>query len=209
MIRLQEWLAAQPKYTAALFETHADGITVQTHRRGASQDRLTLTRHPEFDLTMIEMVESGLIDPDWLGFLYVMFTGSGAALIPRYIGKAEKKGVKNDISVNLVRLRTDPTKFGRWGYNSAYHIGELSHAVFGDAFKPGKHKGNYGRWRDALFATTVPPVLREPVFVHLIPWRTGDRGPSGMVGSVAAVEYELIALAAAAYPAELLNTQGR
>jgi len=209
MIRLQEWLDTQLKYTTLLFETQADGLTVQTHRRGATQDRLTLTRHPEFDLAMIEMVEGGLINPDWLGFMYVMFTGAGAALIPRYIGKAEKKGVKNDVSVNLLRLRTDSTKFGRWGYNSAYHIGELSHAVLGDAFKPGKPQGSYGRWRDALFSSTAPPVLREPVCIHLIPWRSGARGPSGMVGSVAAVEYELIALAAAAYPVELLNTQGR
>lgn len=209
MIRLQDWLDAQPKHTAALFETEADGMTVHTHNRGKAQDRLTLTRHPEFDRAMIEMVESGLSDPDWYGFLYVMFTGAEETLIPRYIGKAEKKGVKNDVSVNLVRLRTDPSKFGRWGYNSAYHLGELSHAVLGDAFKPGKHKSNYGRWRDALFASVVPPILREPVFIHLVPWRSGARGPSGMVGSVAAVEYELIALAAAAYPSELLNTQGR
>lgn len=209
MIRLQEWLTAQPKHTAALFKTGADGLTVQTHGRGKTLNRLTLTRHPEFDRAMIEMVEGGLSDPDWHGFLYVMFTGAGETVIPRYIGKAEKKGVKNDISANLVRLRSDPSKFGRWGYNSAYHIGELSHAVLGDAFKPGPHKGSYGRWRDALFASTVPPVLREPVFIHLIPWHGDARGPSGMVGSVAAVEYELIALAAAAHPSELLNKQGR
>jgi hypothetical protein len=209
VIRLQDWLAAQPKHTAALFETEADSLTVHTHTRGKAQDRLTLTRHPEFDQAMIEMVEGGLSDPDWHGFLYVMCTGAGAALIPRYIGKAEKKGVKHDVSVNLVRLRTDPSKFGRWGYNSAYHFGELSHAVLGEAFKPGKHAGSYGRWGEALFASLMPPVLREPVFIHLIPWRTNARGPSGLIGSVAAVEYELIALAAAEYPVELLNTQGR
>jgi len=88
VISIQAWLAAQPKHTAPVFETAADGLTVRTHVRGKTQDRLTLTRHPEFDRAMIEMVEGGLQDPGWHGFLYVMFTGTGETLIPRYIGKA-------------------------------------------------------------------------------------------------------------------------
>ncbi|GAA4012573.1 hypothetical protein GCM10022631_25390 [Deinococcus rubellus] len=182
---------------------------VRTHLRGKNRNHLTLTCHPNFDAAMMEMVEAGLLDPDWYGFLYVMHIGAGELLIPRYVGKAEKKGVKHEISANLMRIRHSPDKFGRWGYNSAYHLGELSHAVLGEAFKPGLPQKNYGRWRNALFAQTSPPILRAPVWVHLMPWRSGSRGPSGLIGSVAAIEYEVIALAGAAHASELLNVQGR
>ncbi|MGM9322245.1 hypothetical protein [Deinococcus aquaticus] len=209
MIRLQDWLALQEQHTAPLLDTESDELKVHTHQRGRSLDRRTLTRHPTFDRAMIEMVAAGLDEDDWQGFLYVMHTGQGDALIPRYIGKAEKKGVKHPVSANLVRLHSDPSKFGRWGYNKAYHVGELSHAVFGEAFTSGKASANYLRWAAALFVTLDPPVLRAPLWMTLIPWRDGHRGPSGLIGSLAAVEYEVIALAAAAHPAELLNVQGR
>ncbi|AIZ45127.1 hypothetical protein QR90_08445 [Deinococcus radiopugnans] len=209
MTGIQTWLDRQTRHTAPLLATEADGLTVQTHLQGRERKRLTLTRHPDFDAIMIDMVEAGLQDPAWQGFVYVMFTGPEDHLVPRYIGKAERRGVRNTLSANLARIRTNMDKFGRWGYNSAYHLGELSHAVLAGAFKPGPPKRNYTRWRDALFVSSHPPVLRTPVCVHLLPWRCGMRGPSGLVGSVAAVEYELIALAGAAYPAELLNTRGR
>ncbi len=50
----------------------------------------------------------------------------------------------------------NPDKFGRWSYNSAYHLGELSHAVLGEAFNPGRPKRAYGHWRGVLFAQTSP-----------------------------------------------------
>lgn len=209
MMPVTAWLAAQEKLTAPLFDTEDDGVTVRTHRRGTHLDRVTLTRHPAFDAAMIDMVEAGLRDPEWHGFLYVMQTGAGESVVPRYIGKAEKRGVKNAVSANLLRIRTDHAKFGRWGYNRAYHIGELSHAVLGEAFGPGTPARSYVRWRDALFEAVHPPTLKVPVQMHLIPWRTGMRGPSGLVGSVAAVEYEVIALAAHAFPDHLLNIHGR
>lgn len=209
MIHLPEWLAQQEQFLTPLFETAEDGLSVNTHLRGKEKNRLTLTRHPSFDAAMIGMVTAGLEEEDWQGFLYVMHTGEGNDLTPRYIGKAEKKGVTNPVSANLIRIASSPDKFGRWGYNKAYHVGELSHAVLGEAFRPGRAPGKYHRWAAALFETLEPPKLRVPVSMSLIPWRDGMRGPSGLIGSLAAVEYELIALAAAAYPEELLNVQGR
>ena len=131
MTGIQTWLDGQTRHTAPLLATEADGLTVQTHLRGRERRRLTLTRHPDFDAMMIGMVEAGLQDPTWQGFMYVMFTGPEDCLVPRYIGKAEKRGVRNTLSANLARIRTNMDKFGRWGYNSAYHLGELSHAVLG------------------------------------------------------------------------------
>lgn len=160
MTGIQTWLDGQTRHTAPLLATEADGLTVQTHLRGRERRRLTLTRHPDFDAMMIGMVEAGLQDPTWQGFMYVMFTGPEDCLVPRYIGKAEKRGVRNTLSANLARIRTNMDKFGRWGYNSAYHLGELSHAVLGGgAFKSGPPKRNYARWRDALFISSQPPVL--------------------------------------------------
>jgi len=105
-----------------------------------------------------------------VALLYVMHTGTSGTWTPRYIGKAERRGVKHEVSVNLVRLRSDPSKFARWGYHSAYHLGELSHALFGTEFqtsalcpKPVTHAGR----RRCL--PLQPPVLKEPVSVTLLP----------------------------------------
>lgn len=209
MIHLSEWLAQQERHVTPLFETTEDGLTVKTHLRGKEKPRLTLTRHPRFDAAMIEMVTAGLEEEGWQGFLYVLHTGEGDNLTPRYIGKAEKQGVKNPVSANLAKIASNHDKFGRWGYNKAYHIGDLSHAVLGEAFTPGQAPGKYHRWAEALFETLNPPTLRVPVSMSLIPWRDGARGPSGLIGSLASVEYEVIALAAVAHPDELLNVQGR
>ncbi|WP_237724676.1 hypothetical protein [Deinococcus alpinitundrae] len=48
-------------------------------------------------------------------------------------------------------------------------------------------------------------VLRPPVWVHLLPWRSGSRAPSRLMGSVTVVEYGLIALGAATHTSELLK----
>ena len=53
----------------------------------------------------------------------------------------------------------------------------------------------YRRWVDALFASADPPCLREPVYLWIAPWWEGARGPSGLRGSLPAVEKEVIALA--------------
>jgi hypothetical protein len=212
VIRLLPWLETQPSRSVApLFDTEEDTLQVRSHQRGKEGLRRTLTRHPDFDTAMITLVETGLADPDWVGLLYVMHTGTGDTWTPRYIGKAERRGVKHEVSVNLVRLRHDPSKFARWGYNSAYHLGELSHAVFGEEFQTSAllPKASYTRWAAALFASLHPPVLKEPVSVTLLPWWADSQGPSGLIGSVAAVEYELIALASAEYGEKLLNVQGR
>lgn len=145
------------------------------------------------------------------GFLYVMHVGEGENWRPLYIGKAECLGVRQEVSAKLANIRTNLGFFDLWGYDSAYHIGELSHAVFGKAFQTymGKPKKSYLRWAEALFQTLSPPVLREPVNVSLMPWRESSREPSRLLNRVDAAEYELIALGSAGYGATLLNTQGR
>jgi hypothetical protein len=61
------------------------------------------------------------------GILYMMLAREGETLVPLYIGKAETfgKGDRN-LSANIRDLANGTAMFGRWGYNYAYHIGDLS-----------------------------------------------------------------------------------
>jgi hypothetical protein len=59
-----------------------------------------------------------------------------------------------------------------------------------------------------LFSTTEPPRLKEPVSLYLAPWRDGTVGPSGLAGSLPAVEKEVIALASVQFADSLLNVDG-
>ena len=78
--------------------------------------------------------------------------------MPRYIGKSETVGKTSGIlSVNLSRLETDKSKFGRWGDNYAYHIGDLSFAVLPGheiAVQPLK----YQHWAEALLRESTLTV---------------------------------------------------
>lgn len=120
------------------------------------------------------------------------------------VGKAERRGVRHPISANLMNPRADRGKFARWGDGLDYHIGDLSHALFGwPAHRPPTQK--YARWAQALFVDDDPPQLREPVKLYVLPWRTTSRGPSGLLGSLPAAEKEVIPLASAQHGHGLLN----
>jgi hypothetical protein len=193
---------------APLFETLGDGLTVAVKtEQGASRDRTILRRSAAMEAAVVEIVEAGLQLPDWQGLLYVMGWGSDESFRPLYVGKAERKGVRHPISANIVGLRTNKTKFARWGDGLDYHIGDLSHAIYGfRAYRRPQRK--YLRWAERLFRSYPPAVLREPVSFVAVPWHDGDAGPSGLVGSLPAVEKEVIALASAGYGDVLLNKDG-
>lgn len=166
-----------------------DGWVLVREARGGK----LLCRHPEFEALMVRTVEEGLLDPTWLGFVYVMHWKLDRTFVPLYIGKAERRGKKHDLSVNLKDIRRNQHKFGRWGDGRAYHIGDLSHAIFDwPSYKPVDPR--YPRWVERLFASTRPLVLRHPVYVTLISWRHGDLGPRGTTVPVALLEQELIHL---------------
>lgn len=144
-----------------------------------------------------------------------MYTLDGDTLIPRYIGKAAKYGNDGEsLSNNLKNVRTNRTKFARWGNGYAYHIGDLSNAVLNhhdieayhtDRSAPGK----YQQWAEELFINGSRK-LREPVYFWARPWRIDDTGPFyDFETKLEALEYYLIALAGSLYPEILLNTEGR
>jgi hypothetical protein len=146
------------------------------------------------------------------GIIYIMHTGySDGVIVPRYIGKSETAGKTTGVpSVNLLRLETDKSKFGRWGDNYAYHIGDLSSVVLPGheiAVQPLK----YQHWAQELFEgiNVERPRLRQPVFLWVKAWQE-DVGPWKEFGStrLSFLEYLLIGLASALFPSKILNREG-
>jgi hypothetical protein len=196
------WLRKRDVRLVPLFATDAQQVAA-TRAVGADQRRV-LRRHEEMEAAVIATVEEGLARPDWSGVLYVMGWGSTIeTFTPLYIGKAARRGKKNALSVNLRNLRSDKGKFARWGDGRAYHVGDLSAALFGQA--TGNATAKYQRWVEMLFVEHEPPRLRAPTYLALVPWYSGSVAPSGALRSVEDTEAELIDLALAEYEQSVLN----
>ena len=152
---------------------------------------------------------TGLYD----GIIYMMHTrGSDGGIVPRYIGKAETIGKTSGVlSANLMRLASDTSKFGRWGDNYAYHIGDLSSIVL-PGHAPMVQTEKYRSWATALFEgiNTDRPRLRQPVFFWVKAWRKNDVGIWTEFGPtrLSFLEYLLIGIASSIFP-ELLNREGQ
>jgi hypothetical protein len=156
---------------------------------------------------MISLVEAGLTKSDFQGILYIMGYKRGGAFVPLYVGKAERKGVKNVLSENLRNIRKNRHCFARWGDGLDYHIGDLSHTLF-EFTGYRKSTKKYARWAEALFAQKNPPVLKELTFIVFVPWYDCMVGLSGLKCSLPAVEKEIIAVASATCGDLLLNKDG-
>ena len=201
------WFKNTPHKTSPLFETQGlEVITFDKHRKDGSIMR-KLKRSTMFELSMIDIVENGIKNKEWEGFIYIMHFDENLP-IPLYIGKAEKKGVTQEISFNISNIRKNKHAFGRWGDGLAYHIGDLSHAIYRESAykKPSK---KYERWANAIFDTMIPPTLIKPVFISLFSWHKGMRGPSQLSGTVPSVEKELISIVGSEYQKSLLNVDGK
>jgi hypothetical protein len=169
--------------------------------------RRILCRNVKMEKAVIEIVEAGMKNEHWDGLFYIMGFGELQNFHPLYVGKAERKGIKQPISANIANIRTDKHKFARWGDGLDYHIGDLSHALFKfEAYRKSTKK--YEKWADALFTSRDPPVLKEQAYFYVAPWYNASKGPSGLVCSLPAVEKEVIALASAAPSNKLLNVDG-
>jgi hypothetical protein len=113
------------------------------------------------------------------GIVYLMHTrDADGGVVPCYIGKSETVGRASGVlSANLERLATDTSKFGRWGDNYAYHIGDLSAIVL-----PGHdatvQREKYRSWATTLFESTNTdqPRLRQQVSFWVRAWKREDVG---------------------------------
>lgn len=159
------------------------------------------------------LTPSDRMRPQYDGIIYIMHTRSpDEIVVPRYIGKSETVGKTSGIlSVNLSRLETDKSKFGRWGDNYAYHIGDLSSVVL-PGHEIAVQRLKYQLWAEALFEgiNVERPRLRQPVFLWVRAWRKDDIGVWQEFGPtrLSFLEYLLIGLASAVFPGEILNREG-
>lgn len=147
------------------------------------------------------------------GLLYMMYRlDTAAEIIPLYVGKAERRGRSGaDISANLVSIETDDGKFARWGYNYAYHLGDLSAASL-TGHPPEKRLNKYARWARSLFED-VPsgaPVPRFDIRFWCCAWGPQSAGIWPEIGPcpLAFAEYLVIGVAGLLFPGHLLNDEG-
>jgi hypothetical protein len=220
--RLDLWIAFCQKFRVAedsvpLFDCDEAGF-VRTKEIGKPRPRKLLRRSEAMETMMCRESSKAVDDhknaaAQYDGIIYIMHTGSpDGVIVPPYIGKSESVGKTSGIlSVNLSRLETDKSKFGRWGDNYAYHIGDLSSAVLPGheiAVQPLK----YQHWAQVLFEgiNVERPRLRQPVFLWVNAWRKDDIGVWQEFGPtrLSFLEYLLIGLASALFPREILNREG-
>ena len=209
MIPFNEWLKSNRGFSfVPLFETDVDSLLVQTKSKIVNQtERRLIKRSTLMEDAIIDTIESNINDPRWEGIIYVMGTGDLDNFIPLYIGKADKKGVKNELSANIKNIRKNYHMFARWGDGLAYHIGDLSQALFKfEGYK--KPSKKYERWAESLFTSYDPPTLKRSVNFYVCPWFEGQVGLSGLSGSLPAIEKEMIAIASFHYSDSLLNKDG-
>jgi hypothetical protein len=195
-----------------LFDTDDRGVVRLNHhdvlRRSDAIDE-RIRREGKRCVHSAEVNQDG---PD--GLLYVMYQladGSGSHgeidatdIIPRYIGKAEAYGKKNELSANFEEIAKDrdaTRSFARWGDGNYWHVGELSNTVDGTGSKK-------TAWAAELFEQGTRR-LKRPLYLWIRAWEPYRYpGPYGYPSYLAEVEPLLIGLAYDAYPAQLLNHEG-
>jgi hypothetical protein len=170
-----------------LFEAGDDGI-VNTHEVNG---RRLLKRSPQIEEALISVVENGLREEDWRGLFYVMGWLGQEGFVPLYVGAAKREGRSHAISTNLLNMRTDRSFFAHWGDNIDYHIGDLSHEIFG--FRgyrdPAPRDAN---WAKTLFESYDPPKLHTKIYLYVAPWRDNSRGPDGDAWTLVQVRNQLV-----------------
>ena len=150
---------------------------------------------------------TGVKDDGYEGLLYLMYqlaeheNTDRPTIIPRYIGKAEAYGKKNELSANFVEIatgRSSTRSFARWGDGDYWHVGELSMALF-------ENDTRKEVWASELFEQGTRQ-LKEPVYLWTRAWNQElHTGPYGYTAYLAEVEPQLIGVAQAAFPNQLLN----
>ncbi|WP_433631164.1 GIY-YIG nuclease family protein [Halomicrococcus sp. NG-SE-24] len=140
------------------------------------------------------------------GLLYVMYQlasddPSPEDIIPRYIGKSEAYGKKNELSANFEEIAKDRTgtrSFARWGDGSCWHVGELSETVFGEDSKKLS-------WASELFEQGTHQ-LKEQTYLWIRAWDLQKYpDPYCYSAYLAEVEALLIGLVYETHPHHLLN----
>ena len=189
-----------------LFETDED-LVVETKTLGSS---IVLKRSDAIDERIRRegkrCVHRNGVKEGESGLLYVLFqlnstNPSPTDVVPRYIGKGEAYGKKNELSANFEEIAKDwsgTRSFARWGDGSYWHVGELSETVFGEESKKLS-------WASELFEQGTRQ-LKEQTYLWIRAWDPeAYPGPYGYPAYLAEVEPLLVGLAYEAWPEYLLN----
>ncbi|MFC6954945.1 GIY-YIG nuclease family protein [Halorubellus litoreus] len=189
-----------------LFETDED-LVVETKALGSST---VLKRSDAIDDRIRRegkrCVHTNGVKEGASGLLYVLFQLNAANpsprdVVPRYIGKAEAYGKKNELSANFEEIAKDRSgtrSFARWGDGSFWHVGELSETVFGEDSKKLS-------WASELFEQGTRQ-LKQETYLWIRAWDPeAYPGPYGYPAYLAEVEPLLVGLAYEAWPESLLN----
>ena len=161
--------------------------------------------------------EVAKLEEDWTekrhkldGLIYILGIKHLDGYTPLYVGKAETLGKgDSNLSANLKNIRTDRSKFARWGDNYAYHVGDLSACVL-PGHLPDKQTSKYQAWAELLFeAFGERPRLKVPIYFWARAWNPATVGIWDEMGptSLAFLEYMLIGVAGRVSP-NLLNREG-
>lgn len=146
------------------------------------------------------------------GLIYMMYKKENNSIIPLYIGKSEKFGKNNqNLSINIKDIEKNSGKFCRWGYNYAYHLGDLS-AVVLTGHDETKITNKYTSWANSLFETknTTNPRLKTNIYFWIKAWNNNDIGLWEDFGktSLTFLEYQMIGVCSKLFPNDLLNFEG-
>jgi hypothetical protein len=197
-----------------LFDVAFGQVNVRPYGRDS---RLVLKRSTEMDSLMrglggqlIQEYDQSRVVHD--GILYMMLKIDSERIIPLYVGKTETygKGDKN-LSANISDLAGGNGKFGRWGYNYAYHVGDLS-AVTLTGHPESKKTAKYSAWRDAMFTIENGIVTQNSdIRFWACLWGRDSQSIWQDYGNtkLAFEEYLVIGVASDLYPNDLLNREGR
>jgi hypothetical protein len=201
-------------FPVPLFKCH--DLIVETIERGIEKKSF-LKRSPEMEYLLISEVNKVINDFNqnseiYDGLIYMMYKIRDNKVIPLYIGKSEKYGKKDkNLSVNIKNIEKNNDKFCRWGYNYAYHTGDLS-AVTCLGHNQEKINKKYHKWAASLFQNfpSEQPRLKEMVYFWIKAWDKNDFNILKEYGpiKVTFLEYLLIGIASELFPRELLNDEG-
>lgn len=197
-----------------LFDMKDGQVTVMPYGR---DDRLVLKRSTQMEALMrdlgnqlIKEHQDSRVTHD--GILYMMLSRRDGGIEPLYIGKAETFGKGNgNLSANISDLAKGHGKFGRWGYNYAYHLGDLS-AVTCAGHPENKSTTKYKAWRDKLFNVQDDRVTAESeILFWATLWDSNCQSVWQQYGStkLAFEEYLVIGVASDVFPNSILNREGR
>jgi len=206
--------------SVSLFETDADGV-VRTERFGSgSSERDVLKRSVDMERLVVEQAEKVETDfhergQRYEGVIYMMYwTDPEEGVIPLYIGKSGKFESRGyNLNPNLKHIRKRKSRFARWGYGTAFHLGSLSQTYFDSAWESSGEipDNSKGRWIQTLFEPRSRQ-LKQDVYLWMKAWEVDDIGPytpdTGASPYLEELEHQLIALAWELYPELLLNTEG-